>query len=49
MSQKQLDDLNIESQEVLITPRALKEKLPLSEAAAETATSSTARIRACSW
>ena len=26
MSQKQLDDLNIESQEVLITPRALKEK-----------------------
>ncbi len=34
MSQiRQVDDLNIESQQVLITPRALKEKLPLSDAA----------------
>ncbi|SOC20922.1 3-deoxy-D-arabinoheptulosonate-7-phosphate synthase [Alloalcanivorax xenomutans] len=34
MSQiRQVDDLNIESQHVLITPRALKEKLPLSDAA----------------
>ena len=36
MSHQQLDDLNIESQDVLITPRALKEKLPLSDAAADT-------------
>ncbi|HBS14640.1 MAG TPA: 3-deoxy-7-phosphoheptulonate synthase, partial [Alcanivorax sp.] len=45
MSQKQLDDLNIESQEVLITPRALKEKLPLSEAAAETVFQGRQQIR----
>ncbi|MCH2558949.1 MAG: 3-deoxy-7-phosphoheptulonate synthase [Alcanivorax sp.] len=36
MSHQQLDDLNIESQDVLITPRALKEKLPLSDQAADT-------------
>ena len=36
MSHQQLDDLNIESQDVLITPRALKEKLPLSDTAADT-------------
>jgi 3-deoxy-7-phosphoheptulonate synthase len=45
MSQKQLDDLNIESQEVLITPRALKEKLPLSETAAETVFQGRQQIR----
>ncbi|ASK34321.1 3-deoxy-7-phosphoheptulonate synthase [Alloalcanivorax mobilis] len=36
MTQKQVDDLNIQSQTVLITPRALKEKLPLSDAARDT-------------
>ena len=36
MSQKQVDDLNIESQTVLTTPRALKEQLPLTAAARAT-------------
>lgn len=36
MSNTQLDDVNIESQDVLITPAELKSKLPLSEAAKRT-------------
>ncbi len=36
MSQNQLDDVNIASQEVLITPAELKKKLPLSDAARNT-------------
>ncbi|WP_111656741.1 3-deoxy-7-phosphoheptulonate synthase [Isoalcanivorax indicus] len=36
MTEKQVDDLNIESQTLLTTPRELKAKLPLSDAARET-------------
>jgi 3-deoxy-7-phosphoheptulonate synthase len=36
MSQAKVNDLNIQSQTVLITPRALKKKLPLSKTARET-------------
>lgn len=45
MSQKQVDDLNIESQAVLTTPRALKEKLALSDKARETVLSGRQVIR----
>lgn len=45
MTQKQVDDLNIESQRVLITPRALKEKLPLSDTARETVLTGRQTIR----
>ncbi|KZX80210.1 hypothetical protein A3716_33390 [Alcanivorax sp. HI0011] len=36
MTDKQVDDLNIASQEVLITPNALKAELPLSDNARQT-------------
>ncbi len=36
MTDKQVDDLNIASQELLITPNALKEELPLSDNARQT-------------
>ncbi len=36
MTNYQVDDLNIESQQTLITPRELKQKLPLSDVARET-------------
>ncbi|MBL7249000.1 3-deoxy-7-phosphoheptulonate synthase [Alloalcanivorax sp. C16-2] len=45
MSQIQVDDINIESQEVLITPRALKEELPLSDGARETVLQGRQQIR----
>lgn len=45
MTQKQVDDLNIESQTVLITPRALKQKLALSNAARETVINGRQTIR----
>lgn len=36
MSQKQLENINVASQEALITPEALKQEMPLSDKAAET-------------
>ena len=45
MSEIKLDDINIESQEVLITPRALKEELPLSDNARETVVQGRQQIR----
>ena len=36
MSGKKLENLNVASQETLITPEALKQEMPLSEKAAET-------------
>ena len=45
MTDKQVDDLNIASQDVLITPNALKEKLPLSDNARQTVISGRETIR----
>ncbi len=45
MTDKQVDDLNIASQDVLVTPNALKEKLPLSENALQTVISGRETIR----
>ena len=45
MSQIQVDDINIESQEVLVTPRALKEELPLSDGALNTVLQGRQQIR----
>ncbi|MGK0404323.1 3-deoxy-7-phosphoheptulonate synthase, partial [Alcanivorax borkumensis] len=45
MTDKQVDDLNIASQDVLITPNALKEKLPLSDSARQTVISGRETIR----
>ena len=36
MSGKKLENLNVASQETLITPEALKQEMPLSDKAAET-------------
>ncbi len=40
-----VDDLNVVSQEVLITPQKIKEELPLSEAAAKTVTTGREAVR----
>jgi len=45
MTDKQVDDLNIASQDVLVTPNALKEKLPLSDNARQTVISGRETIR----
>jgi len=45
MTNYQVDDLNIESQQTLITPRELKQKLPLGEQARETVASGRDAIR----
>lgn len=45
MTDKQVDDLNIASQELLITPRELKEKLPLDDAAKATVLTGRQTIR----
>ncbi|UWN48125.1 Phospho-2-dehydro-3-deoxyheptonate aldolase, Tyr-sensitive [Alcanivorax sp. ALC70] len=45
MSQIKVDDINIESQEVLVTPRALKEELPLSDGALNTVLQGRQQIR----
>lgn len=45
MSQTQVDDVNIASQTLLITPKELKEKLPLTESARETVAKGRETIR----
>ena len=45
MTNSSIDDLNLVSQEVLISPEALKAELPLNEAAAHTVTEGRATIR----
>src|SRR5690625_4810174 len=45
MSQTQVDDVNIASQTLLITPKEIKEKLPLTESARETVAKGRETIR----
>ncbi len=57
MADLQIDDLNVASNETLITPEQLKREIPLTDKALQTvatvarwcATSSTARTTVCSW